>query len=58
MRYCENETVEVYETSGENLGLLLIEAAGLVHSKGDAYVKVETQYDSEAGYIVTAYVHR
>lgn len=56
MRYCHNESVKVYEASGENLGLLLIEAAGCV-DKHDGYAKVETQYDSEAGYIVTAYLH-
>lgn len=55
MRHCYNENVEVYEASGENLGLLLIEAAGAV-SKHNGYAKVSTTYDSEAGYIVTAYL--
>lgn len=57
MRYCENETVEVYETTGQDLGVLLWEAAGLIEDH-DGYAKVATSYDVEAGYVLTVYLHR
>lgn len=56
MRYCENETVEVYETAGEDLSVLLWEAAGLIEDH-DGYAKIDTTYDVEAGYVLTVYLH-
>ena len=56
MRYCENETVEVYEATGEDLSALLWEAAGVV-GEHDGYAKVDTQYNNESGYVVTVYLH-
>lgn len=57
MRHCYNEDVQTYQTEGENLGLLLIEAAGLLASH-DGYANVDTAYNWEdGGYLVTVYLH-
>ncbi len=61
MRECRNESVSVHEVMGTNLGLLLIEAAGLVDTHdGYARVLTEPQVDPDNGfftYCVTVYLH-
>lgn len=61
MRHCFNEDVQVHEVSGDNLGLLLIEAAGLVDKHdGVARVVTDPTIDPDTGlftYNVTAYLH-
>jgi hypothetical protein len=57
MRHCKNETVDVYETSGTDLGLLLIEVSGLL-GKHAGWANVHTDYQLDTGeYLVTTYLH-
>lgn len=56
MRFCENETVDVYEAHGRDLALLLEDAAATVREADGGYSFVTTSYDVELGYILTLYV--
>lgn len=57
MRHCINETVDVYEASGESLATLLRDAADTVASH-DGYSTLSVDYQTEeAEYIVTVYNH-
>lgn len=57
MRFCRNDKPQVYEATGENLPDLLRDTASELDKMDGSYTLVSTAYDSEAGYIVTAYVH-
>jgi len=52
-----NENPVVWEESGRDLNLLLIELAGVVE-KEDGWVNLTLQYDLDAQYTLTAYLHR
>jgi len=56
MRFCENETVDVYEATGRDLAVLLEDAAATVREANGGYSFVTTAYDNELGYILTLYV--
>lgn len=57
MRHCVNETVEVHEATGDDAGMLLIEAAGLVHSKKPVWTNLTLGLNPDGGYLLTVYLH-